>query len=377
MTALPTPPTDTCHKHDRPAARSESHYDSRQAAHRCCSILSLLRLLRLLRAALKDLRAGSGDRYGERPVRRIYVPVAGRARSATGYHAAYGQQRNPQHLQRRPSGGQDHRNSSMSDARRTTVRYARAAFNRMHWRALIRAPRVYGDFWRGYVLRYVLGRGSYPYTPNLRTPTGAVCPTVYGLHDLFTVTEVFVWSCYETDETVSSFVDFGGNIGISALYFLSRNSMCRGYVFEPLRSNVLKCHDNLSAYGDRVSIVSSAVFDHDGDVEMSVESTGRYSGIGLDHDEKVSVSCVEVNGALDKILQKEQQIDVLKVDVEGAEKTIIPLMNTEHLSRIGTIYIESEEFDFSDVLRSGFSRRQHIPGIIKLVNTHWPPQCRP
>ncbi len=39
---------------------------------------------------------------------------------------------------------------------------------------------------------------------------------------------------------ISVVVDFGSNIGISALYFLTRNQDIKVYLFEPVPQNILR-----------------------------------------------------------------------------------------------------------------------------------------
>ena len=43
-------------------------------------------------------------------------------------------------------------------------------------------------------------------------------------------------------------VDFGSNIGISALYFLTRNPSVQVYLFEPVPSNIERLRENLKGY---------------------------------------------------------------------------------------------------------------------------------
>jgi FkbM family methyltransferase len=224
------------------------------------------------------------------------------------------------------------------------------------------------------VLRYVLGQGSYPYTTTLMTPTGDARPVLYGQHDFFTTTEVFVWSCYEADDQLETFVDFGGNIGISALYFLTRNNKTKGVIFEPLRLNLEKAMVNLTEYSQRLLLRECAVYESTGQVEMAVEQTGRYSGIGLAYDDHQVVPSIDVNEALRECIEILGSIDILKIDIEGSERNIVPLISSEVLRYIRSIYIEASDFDLSNVLRAGFSRRRHVPGVIKLVNDHWPPR---
>ena len=52
------------------------------------------------------------------------------------------------------------------------------------------------------------------------------------------------------------------------------------------------------------------------------------------------VQCLDINDVLSEILNKEQRIDLLKIDAEGSEISIIKSINPSFLSRIKYIYFE-------------------------------------
>jgi hypothetical protein len=81
--------------------------------------------------------------------------------------------------------------------------------------------------------RYLTARGEYPYVCRVRTPSGTIAPTLYSSHDILTVNEIFCRGDYRYGPDLRVAVDVGANIGISALYFLTRNSGARVYAFEP------------------------------------------------------------------------------------------------------------------------------------------------
>jgi hypothetical protein len=113
--------------------------------------------------------------------------------------------------------------------------------------AVARMARRYPAF--GEVLkRYLLGGGDYPYACRVRTPTGIVAPVTYTHHDIFTVQEVFGREDYRAGEGLRVAVDIGSNIGISALYFLTRNRDARCYLYEPVPRNVERLRANLAGY---------------------------------------------------------------------------------------------------------------------------------
>ena len=99
----------------------------------------------------------------------------------------------------------------------------RAVFGKQHYIAMINMVRIYTDTLNN-TTRYLTGIGRYPYDIKIKTPTGLIEPRLYSHHDILTVNEIFCRLDYPADENTMTVVDLGSNIGISALYFLSRNN---------------------------------------------------------------------------------------------------------------------------------------------------------
>jgi FkbM family methyltransferase len=210
-------------------------------------------------------------------------------------------------------------------------------------------PRNYAALWRMWRLtpsfreaatRYFLGSGSYPYDCPLRTPTGQVTPTLYSHHDMWTVNEVFLREDYAAGEDTAVVVDVGSNIGVSALYFLSRNTRSRCYLYEPVPRNLERLDANLDGYVPRTEVHPVAVGPEGGMVQFGLEPTGRYGGVGVSSQDTISVPCVGINELLADVVEREGSIDILKVDTEGLELETVRAIRPEMLDRIKTIYYE-------------------------------------
>jgi hypothetical protein len=161
--------------------------------------------------------------------------------------------------------------------------------------------------------RYFLGRGSYPYDCQVRTPRGLVSVRLESSHDMLTVNEIFCREDYRVGSDLRTVVDIGSNIGASALYFLTR------YVLR-----------------------EQAVADFSGTTEFGIEAFGRYGGIGRETGQKIEVECVHINHVLAEVLDTEELIDVLKIDTEGYELATVQAIAKSHLERIRVIYFEIE-----------------------------------
>lgn len=103
-----------------------------------------------------------------------------------------------------------------------------AVFRRPHWKAAANMFRVYDDA-IGSCWRYLSARGVYPRSICLRTPLGKIRPVAYSHHDMLTINEIFCRHDYSASASDQIIVDFGSNIGMSALYFLTRSPKSFAY----------------------------------------------------------------------------------------------------------------------------------------------------
>jgi hypothetical protein len=134
----------------------------------------------------------------------------------------------------------------------------RAPFQAENWKALIGMFRVYEKFPEAFS-RYLFGTGTYPTTVKVKTPAGLLALDLYSRHDMLTVNEIFCRNDYPADSKLGIVVDFGANIGISAAYFLSRNTTSFVHCYEPLLRNVERLHKNLEIFSGRYVVHEVAV----------------------------------------------------------------------------------------------------------------------
>ena len=173
-------------------------------------------------------------------------------------------------------------------------------------RSILRAP-TQRQFWRSYVnilrhfreparaaLWYTLGRGTFPRRWSVRTPSGPIEVELYSIDDLVTLVECFGKRDYAVTGDEKVIVDFGSNIGISALYFLTHAPRSHVHLFEPVPSNVERLRENLRDFEDRVTLATVAVGVENATAEFTVEPTGRYGGLGTSgsrHDHRGGAEC--------------------------------------------------------------------------------------
>jgi FkbM family methyltransferase len=239
----------------------------------------------------------------------------------------------------------------MSD--RTVSGVVRALMQRQNYRAGRNIFRYIGGPWRTIFGYLTLDNSGFPRQIRVRTPTGPYELTIYSAHDLITLVECFARLDYEVGKDIRCVVDIGSNIGISALYFLSRNDRARVYLFEPVPRNIERLKRNLTPFVGRYSIDPCAVGISAGNAIFGCEPTGRYGGIGLSLSDSIYVELKDANELLRTVLAKEETIDVLKLDVEGMEIPIMSHLASDVLDRVRLVYAET--FGKGPVL-PGFSR---------------------
>ncbi len=222
-----------------------------------------------------------------------------------------------------------------------------APFHGGHYRAAIGMARRYplSDLPTN-ARRYLTAHGDYPYACRVRTPSGIVAPTLYSGHDILTVNEIFCREDYRCDRDLRVAVDIGANIGISALYFLTRNPVARVYAFEPDPRNAERLRDNLALYADRYQLKELAIGTSDSTAQFAADPYGRYGTLEYSQDiwyepTFIDVQVRSINSVLAEILEHESEIDILKIDTEGLEEQIVGALDDTQLQRIRLIVYET------------------------------------
>jgi FkbM family methyltransferase len=157
-----------------------------------------------------------------------------------------------------------------------------------------------------------------------------------GLSFLWQFKEIFTDEAYKfhSSHTAPVIYDCGANVGISCLYFKSvyPQAKIRAFEADPQIAQLLE--KNLLANGiTDVSVVSKAVWTDEEGIGIGLE--GADGASVFSQGNKIRISSVR----LSKELQNEPYIDMLKIDIEGAETAVLEDCRNS-LNHVAHIFIE-------------------------------------
>jgi FkbM family methyltransferase len=143
--------------------------------------------------------------------------------------------------------------------------------------------------------------------------------------------EIFVNKIYEINSVSPKILDLGANIGMSILWFKQNypDSEIVAYeadevIFQYLKNNVSECNN--------VTLHNEAVWHEDATLSFCSEGADAGRVDESSPAEKVFVQAKDIR----KILKEEGPFDYIKMDIEGAESTVLPacrgmLANTQYV----------------------------------------------
>ena len=216
--------------------------------------------------------------------------------------------------------------------------------------------------------RELFSKGGYPTTVVIRTPIGPRTVHLYHYEDLSTLNSIFCRHDYAAPRPLETVVDFGANIGLSCLYWLTRNPRSRVYLYEPVPANFEHLKLNLSGLESRYEPEQVAVSDSRGTVEFGIEPTGRLGSIGAQTGRTIQVRRVHVMDAIGPVLERHGAIDCLKVDIEGHERAVLGGIEPKCFEKIRYINVEDIAGKTRPLVPPYFTCKRHM-SIQRYANT--------
>jgi FkbM family methyltransferase len=154
---------------------------------------------------------------------------------------------------------------------------------------------------------------------------------------------------------VQTIVDCGANIGCTSAYLLDQYPKSRLIAIEPDTGNMALCKRNLRQYRDRVTFVQAGVWSTRCGLvvsrgEFRDGQPWSFQVRPTTADEKPEIQAITLNDLLAEF--GINQIDILKIDVEGAEREIFLASDQSWLRRTRTIAIELHDQDCETSFRT-------------------------
>ena len=198
------------------------------------------------------------------------------------------------------------------------------------------------------------------YTPGVIDIMG------YRLHyvDLLTVApqwkDTFVDEVHAFEPSVAAprILDCGANVGIVTCYFKRHHPGARITAFEadPAIASALAAtveENELSG----VDVVAAAVWDETGETTFAAEGADS-GGIASEYRGSAQKRITVPTVRLRDVIAAENRIDLLKLDIEGAEHRVLADCEPE-LGRVQAMLLELHDFDF---------RERKTPGTLQLLS---------
>jgi len=170
----------------------------------------------------------------------------------------------------------------------------------------------------------------------------------HGTSDFQAFRQVFLERQYNLPIVASAeyIIDAGANVGLASVYFLSRNRHARIVAIEPDPENFEIARENLRPYADRCRLVHGALWSHSSALAIS---RGTF-GDGRHWATRTIPTSEETNESVRAYTIKEliqiaefPRIDLLKMDIEGAELQVFRDGPTEFLEQTQCCAVECHD----------------------------------
>lgn len=221
-------------------------------------------------------------------------------------------------------------------------------------------------------------------THRVQSPRGPFPLTIrFTPADLASFREVFFGRPYDVVlPRASTLVDIGANTGMATCFFATQYALTRVIAVEANAGLGRILRANTDPLPCEVDIDVVAVSDASGFIDFGVHSNHRHSGIAIDATSPVRVRSETLRSLLDR--HDLVTVDILKVDVEGAEHRIFA-HDPGVLSRVRCLLMETHleraaRDELVELVRSeGFtvrvSRGDEVDTVTAVRGDEWRPDA--
>jgi FkbM family methyltransferase len=172
--------------------------------------------------------------------------------------------------------------------------------------------------------------------------------------DKYVIAEVLMreqYDCLRGQRNVRTIVDVGANIGTASVFLLNAYPEASVIAVEADRGNFEVLQRNLAPYGSRAKALHLALW-HRSEMLTLDRGNFRDGGEWSFQVKRASAGTAEVRGVTLPQLMAEQRlasIDILKIDIEGAERYVFDETMARCLRTVDTLAIELHDSECRDV----------------------------
>lgn len=233
-----------------------------------------------------------------------------------------------------------------------------------------RMPKLYANFGSAYLNRF------RPYAESeaevrYRLRNGVRLTAAPGPHDVKIINEIWLDEDYAAPGFIPTsgwtIVDFGANKGFFATWALTMAPDARIHCFEPDPRNVAALRSNLQPFGGSADVHEVAVGSQAGSLTL-FRLAGRAGQASVFRSRAQSRGSVVAEiavpvVAVGDLLPPLGRIDLLKVDVEGAEYDILLDTPPAALAQVQRVVMEADEVDPAKPSRAVGNLLDHLRGL--------------
>jgi FkbM family methyltransferase len=180
--------------------------------------------------------------------------------------------------------------------------------------------------------------------------------------DTSSISVIFFKKEYGNINDNTTVLDIGANRGYFSMYAANTSKNTKIYAFEPVKKtyNSVVEHIEMNGFKDRVIPINKGVAGSNGVRTFAITSSISNSMVfeAEEHSEVQSIDCISLQSVMDDY--ELDQINLIKMDCEGAEYEIFYNTSDDYLARIDEIRMEYHYID---------DDKQNVEALIKHMET--------
>lgn len=166
------------------------------------------------------------------------------------------------------------------------------------------------------------------------------------------------YDCVGRESNVSFIIDCGANIGCTSFYFLNQYPNARLLAVEPDQRNYELCRRNLWPFRDRASVIHAGVWSTC--ESLCVERGGYRDGREWSFQVRPcrnGEAADFVSTTIPQLIARSgfPRVDILKIDIEAAEKEVFRVQAESWLRQVKNVIIELHDQECEDIFFKAMS----------------------